>query len=131
MDSSVLQEKKVLTVALAGNPNSGKSSLFNALTNLRQKVGNYPGVTVEQKIGRMNIPGDCIVHVLDLPGTYSLAVRSPDEKIAREVLLGDMADTPKPDVVVCVVDASNLERNLYLFSQIQDLRVPIIIALNM
>ena len=131
MNPIIVQEKKTVTIALAGNPNSGKSSLFNALTNLRQKVGNYPGVTVEKKIGRMATTDQLIVNILDLPGTYSLAVRSPDEKIAREVILGNMADTPRPDAVVCVVDASNLERNLYLVSQIQDLGVPIIIALNM
>src|SRR5438093_13433943 len=72
-----------------------------------------------------------IVNILDLPGTYSLAVRSPDEKVARDVILGHMLDTPKPDLVVCVVDASNLERNLYLVTQIQDLGVPIVVALNM
>ncbi len=125
---------KTLTVVLSGNPNSGKSTVFNALTNLRQKVGNYPGVTVEKKIGRMvaGASGQSkIIHVLDLPGTYSLAVRSPDEKVARDVLLGRMADTPKPDLVVCVVDAGNLERSLYLVSQIQDLGLPLIVNLNM
>ncbi|MFA5059237.1 MAG: ferrous iron transport protein B [Candidatus Omnitrophota bacterium] len=120
-----------LIVALAGNPNSGKTTVFNALTNLRQKVGNYPGVTVEKKIGRMVTGHQREINILDLPGTYSLAVRSPDEKVARDVLLGKIVDTPKPDVVVCVVDASNLERNLYLVSQIQDLGIPMVIALNM
>ncbi len=124
-------ERKTLTVALAGNPNSGKTTVFNALTKLRQKVGNYPGVTVEKKVGRMVDTGDMIVNILDLPGTYSLAIRSPDEKVARDVLLGRMADTPRPDVVVCVVDASSLERNLYLVSQIQDLGLPVIVNLNM
>ncbi|MDP2653261.1 MAG: ferrous iron transport protein B [Candidatus Omnitrophota bacterium] len=125
------QHTKTLTVVLAGNPNSGKTTVFNALTNLNQKIGNYPGVTVEKKTGRMVMPDGRIVNVLDLPGTYSLVVRSPDEKAARDVLLGRMKDTPPPDLVVCVIDANNLDRNLYLFSQIQDLGVPVIMALNM
>lgn len=123
--------KKIMTVALAGNPNCGKTTLFNAFTKLRQKVGNYPGVTVEKKMGRLVLSGDRIINVIDLPGTYSMSVRSPDERVARDVLLGRVKDTPRPDVVVCVVDASNIERNLYLFSQIQDLGVPVVLALNM
>lgn len=119
------------TIALAGNPNSGKTTLFNALTHLRQKTGNYPGVTVEKKMGVCQLPGGGSIQVIDIPGTYSLSVRSPDEKIARDVLLGTIAGVPRPDAVVCVVDAGNLERNLYLVSQIQDLGMPVIIALNM
>ena len=130
VNPAVHKKENILTVALAGNPNSGKSTVFNALTKLRQKVGNYPGVTVEKKVGRMVASSDA-VNILDLPGTYSLAVRSPDEQVARDVLLGHMKDTPRPDIVVCVVDASNLERNLYLVSQILDLGLPVIIALNM
>lgn len=124
-------EEKAITVALAGNPNSGKTTVFNALTKLRQKVGNYSGVTVEKKLGRIIFEDKREIDVLDLPGTYSLDVRSPDEKVARDVLLGNMKDTTRPDIVVCVVDATNLERNLYLFSQIQDLGLPVIIFLNM
>src|SRR3989338_9021032 len=120
----------IRTIALAGNPNSGKTTLFNAFTKLRQKVGNYPGVTVEKKTGTLVLARDRIINVIDLPGTYSLSVRSPDEQIARDVLLGRAPDTAKPDVVVCVVDAGNLERNLYLVSQIQDLGLPVIVALN-
>lgn len=123
--------KRVLTIALAGSPNSGKTTVFNALTKLRQKVGNYPGVTVEKKIGRVHLPNHQEAYILDLPGTYSLAVRSPDEQVARDVLLGKMRETPRPELVVCVVDASNLERNLYLVSQIQDLGLPLIVVLNM
>ncbi len=123
--------KDIKIVALAGNPNSGKTTLFNALTHLRQKVGNYSGVTVEKKIGLCTLPSKKQIQVIDLPGTYSLSVRSTDEKIARDVLLNLLPDTPKPDVVVCVVDAGNLERNLYLVLQIQDLEVPVIVALNM
>src|ERR1041385_7042784 len=81
-------------VALAGNPNSGKTTLFNALTHMRQKVGNYPGVTVERKIGTSTLSNGTSIQVIDLPGTYSLSVRSPDEKIARDVLLGNVSDTP-------------------------------------
>ena len=121
----------IKTVALAGNPNSGKTTIFNAFTKLRQRVGNYPGVTVEKKSGTLVLAGDRVVNVIDLPGTYSLAVRSPDEQVARDVLLGRTEDTPRPDLVVCVVDAGNLERNLYLVTQIQDLGIPIVIALNM
>lgn len=124
-------ENKTLIVALAGNPNCGKTTIFNALTKLRQKVGNYPGVTVEKKIGRMITGIEHAVNILDLPGTYSLAIRSPDEKVARDVLLGRMADTPRPGLVVCVVDAGSLERSLYLVSQIQDLGLPVILNLNM
>ena len=121
---------KMRRIALAGNPNAGKTTLFNALTGLRNKVGNYPGVTVEKKEGRARLDG-AEVQILDLPGTYSLAPKSPDEEIARDVLLGLRADTPPPDVVVVVVDASNLERNLVLATQILELGLPTIIALNM
>src|SRR3989338_5884704 len=129
--SAVEPRSDIKTIVLAGNPNSGKTTLFNAFTKLRQKVWNYPGVTVEKKSGTMVLAQDRVVNVIDLPGTYSLAVRSPDEQVARDVFLCRTADTPKPDVVVCVVDAGNLERNLYLVSQIQDLGVPMVIALNM
>jgi ferrous iron transport protein B len=125
------QEERFMTVALVGNPNSGKSTVFNALTRLRQKVGNYPGVTVEKKLGRAILPDGKAMNVLDLPGTYSLAVQSPDEQVVRDVLLGHMNDTTRPDVVVCIVDASNIERNLYLVSQVQDLGIPVVVALNM
>src|SRR5271155_3541866 len=96
-----------LTVALAGNPNSGKTTIFNGLTGLRQKVANYPGVTVEKKTGRCKLNG-ITFDVVDLPGTYSLISRSPDETVAMEVLRGLRKDTPPPDAVIVVVDASNL-----------------------
>jgi ferrous iron transport protein B len=118
-------------VAIIGNPNSGKTTLFNALTGLRQKVGNYPGVTVEKKVGRFFGSHGELMELLDLPGTYSLQVRSPDEAITRDVLLGLRADTARPDAVICVVDASNLARNLYLVAQILELQIPVVIALNM
>src|SRR3982751_6393570 len=102
-----------LTVALAGNPNSGKTTIFNGLTGLRQKVANYPGVTVEKKTGRCKLPDGRRADVIDLPGTYSLISRSPDEQVAMEVLRGIVPGTPAPDMVIVVVDASNLQRNLY------------------
>src|SRR6186713_2300326 len=109
-DSTV--KNSTFTVALAGNPNSGKTTIFNALTGLRQKVANYPGVTVEKKTGRCKLPDGAIADVIDLPGTYSLISRSIDEHIASEVIRGLRPDTPAPDVMVVVVDASNLQRNL-------------------
>src|SRR5438067_10560565 len=120
-----------LTLALAGNPNSGKTTIFNALTGLRQKVANYPGVTVEKKTGRCKLAADRWANVIDLPGTYSLISRSPDEQVAMEVLRGLRPDTPAPDAVIVVVDASNLQRNLYLVSQLIELGRPMVVALNM
>jgi ferrous iron transport protein B len=118
-------------VAIAGNPNCGKTTLFNVLTGLRQRTGNYPGVTVEKKVGRLHGSHGEPMDLLDLPGSYSLQVRSPDEAVARDVLLGRRSDTPRPDVVICVIDASNVERNLYLAAQLMELGLPIVIALNM
>ena len=114
-----------LTVALAGNPNSGKTTLFNRLTGARQRVGNYPGVTVEWKEGvRRTADGD--VRFVDLPGTYSLTAYSEEELVARDYLLSE-----RPDVVVDVVDASNLERNLYLTTELMELGLPLVVVLNM
>ncbi len=117
--------------ALCGNPNCGKSTLFNALTGLKQKIGNYPGVTVEKKIGETYSQHGQAIKVIDLPGAYSLAARSPDEAVLRDVLLGRRTDTPQPDRIICIADASNLERNLYLVHQILDLGRPVILVLNM
>ncbi|HYC76844.1 MAG TPA: ferrous iron transporter B [Planctomycetota bacterium] len=117
-------------VALAGNPNVGKSSLFNALTGLRQRVANYPGVTVERRRGTAR-RGVAEAQVTDLPGAYSLVPRSPDERVTADVLAGRMAGEPRPDVVVAVVDASQLRRGLFLVSQILDLELPTVVALNM
>ena len=127
---SVISPARPLTVALIGNPNTGKSTLFSALSGLRQRVGNYPGVTVEKKIGRTEFHGRPFV-LVDLPGTYSLAPRSPDEMVAIDVLLGRREDVEPIDVVLCIVDASNLQRNLYLVSQVLELGLPTVVALNM
>jgi ferrous iron transport protein B len=121
---------KTATVALLGNPNTGKTTLFNHLAGMRQRVGNYPGVTVEIKKGQMR-QGEHRFDLVDLPGTYSLAPRSPDELVAVELVLGQHRGEPRPDVVVSIVDASNLERNLYLTTQTLELGVPVILALNM
>ncbi|MBX3412993.1 MAG: ferrous iron transport protein B [Pirellulales bacterium] len=119
-----------VTIALVGNPNTGKSTLFNALAGMRQRVGNYPGVTVEKKVGKLRI-GDQAIDLVDLPGTYSLAPRSPDEMVAVDVLLGRRAGEMRPDAVISIVDAGNLERNLYLVSQVLELGLPTIVVLNM
>ncbi len=121
---------RIRSVALVGNPNCGKTTLFNRLTGLRQKVGNYPGVTVEKKEGIIRFADGSIAEMLDLPGTYSLIPHSPDESIATDILLGRYKNE-NPDLVVCVVDASNLERHLYLVTQIIDRQLPLVIALNM
>ncbi len=113
-----------LTIALAGNPNAGKTSLFNALTGARQHVGNWPGKTVEKKEGTFRYQG-LTCQVVDLPGTYSLSAYSPEEVITRDYILYE-----RPDVVVNVVDASNLERNLYLTVQLLELGAPLMMALN-
>src|ERR1035438_2786598 len=110
---------RILTVALVGNPNTGKTPLFNALAGMHQRVGNYPGVTVETKKGKLRY-GELLLDVIDLPGTYSLAPRSLDEMLAVDVILGNNADEPRPDVVVTIVDASNLERNLYLMTRSEE-----------
>src|SRR5687768_5487962 len=122
----------IRNVALTGNPNCGKTTIFNALTGLRAKVGNYAGVTVERKEGRLiGSRKESPITVLDLPGTYSLSPQSLDEQIARDVLFHRLPDVPPPDLVVVVVDASNLQRNLYFATQVIELGYPTLIALNM
>jgi ferrous iron transport protein B len=121
---------KPLTIALAGNPNAGKTTLFNSLTGLNQKVANYPGVTVERKDGVWHV-GDQTATLIDLPGLYSLDATSLDETIARDVLMGSVANVPRPDVIVSVVDATNLERNLYLTTQLFEYGIPVVVALTM
>ncbi len=127
---AIASEKGSWTVALIGNPNTGKSTLFGALSGVRQRVGNYPGVTVDQALGEVVHDGR-LWTLVDLPGTYSLTPRSPDEMVTVDVLLGRRAGTPPPDVVVCVASAGNLDRNLYLVSQALELGRPVVVALTM
>jgi ferrous iron transport protein B len=121
---------RTIRIAVVGNPNTGKSTLFTALAGVRQRVGNYPGVTVEKKTGHLRHDG-LTFELIDLPGTYSLAPRSPDEMVTVDVLLGPGIGGPPPDVVLSIVDASNLERNLFLTSQVLSLGLPTVVALNM
>ena len=119
-----------LLVALVGNPNTGKSTLFNALTGLRQRVGNYPGVTVARKSGTCDLGDGQKVELVDLPGLYSLAAASPDEQVVIDALSGNIAGDRRPDAVVLVVDSTNLLRNLFLASQVAELGRPVVIVLN-
>ncbi|WP_250433773.1 ferrous iron transport protein B [Hanstruepera flava] len=121
---------KQINVALIGNPNTGKTSVFNALTGLNQKVGNYPGITVEKKEGICKLPRGVKAHIIDLPGTYSLNASSLDENVVIELLL-NKKDKDFPDVAVVVSDVENLKRNLLLFTQIKDLQIPTILVINM
>ncbi|RED48827.1 ferrous iron transport protein B [Seonamhaeicola aphaedonensis] len=121
---------KQINVALIGNPNTGKTSVFNALTGLNQKVGNYPGITVEKKEGICKLPRGVKAHIIDLPGTYSLNASSLDENVVIELLL-NKNDKDFPDIAVVVTDVENLKRNLLLFTQIKDLEIPTILVINM
>ncbi len=121
---------KQINVALIGNPNTGKTSVFNQLTGLKQKVGNYPGITVEKKEGICKLPRGVKAHILDLPGTYSLNTTSLDESVAVELLL-NKNDKDHPDVAIVISDVENLKRNLLLFTQIKDLKIPTILVINM
>ena len=125
-----MSEHSPLSVALIGNPNTGKTSLFNMLTGLHQHVGNYAGVTVEKKTGTWTLPDGVKVNLIDLPGTYNLNAASLDERVAVDVLAGHSSDAAPPDLVIVVVDVENLRRNLYLASQASELGVPMVIALN-
>lgn len=118
-------------VALVGNPNAGKSALFNALTGARQKIANYPGVTVERKAGRLVLPGGDVVELTDLPGSYGLAATSPDEEVTRRVILGELPGETAPDVLIVVLDASNLEQHLVFAQEVIALGRPVVVALNM
>ena len=118
-------------IAVVGNPNSGKSTLFNRLTGLRQKVANYPGVTVDVTCGKCQLPSGSVVSLVDLPGAYSLRPRSPDEEIVRDVLLGIDGTTRLPDSILLVLDATSLDRQLFLALQVLDLGLPTLVVLNM
>ncbi len=128
--STTENQQQACTVAIIGNPNTGKSTLFNRLVGAHARVGNYPGVTVEKKTGQIQC-GSATIELVDLPGTYSLAPRSMDEMLAVDVLLGRQKDIAEIDAALCIVDASNLERNLYLFSQMMELGIPLVLVLNM
>ena len=119
------------TVAVVGNPNTGKTTLFNALTGLSQRVGNFPGVTVERKVGQLTLPDVGAIDLLDLPGTYSLSAKSPDELIAVEALMGVLESESTIQAVLVVLDASNLRRSLYIVSQLLEIDLPLVVALNM
>ena len=127
----ILEQNRLARIALVGPPNCGKTTLFNTLTGGRQKTGNYPGVTVERKSGRLRTPAGHTVEVLDLPGSYSLRARSPDEAITRDVVLGRQARETLPDAIVCVTDATNLGQHLRLLLELRQLGRPLILALNM
>ena len=123
--------RQTMIAALVGNPNAGKSALFNALTGARQKIANYPGVTVERKSGRLLLPSGEPVELIDLPGSYSLDPSSPDEEVTRDVVLGRMAAQAQPDVLIIVLDASNLEQHLVFAQEMLELGRPTVVALNM
>ncbi|MEE2954388.1 MAG: ferrous iron transport protein B [Bacteroidota bacterium] len=125
-----MNKKRNIRIALAGNPNSGKSTLFNALTGLNQKVGNYPGITVEKRVGRCNINEDYDADIIDLPGTYSIFPKSIDERITQQVLCDQLNDL-QPDIAIVIADATNLRRSLLLLSQLIDMKKKTILALNM
>jgi ferrous iron transport protein B len=129
-DSDFSHTAPISTIALVGNPNTGKSTIFNALTGLKQKIANYPGVTVERKVGHCNIKGRSY-KVIDLPGTYSLNYKKIDERITYQTLIGEYKHEEAPDLVLIVVDASNLDRNLFLATQVMDLGLPCMLVLNM
>jgi ferrous iron transport protein B len=129
--SSVSQASRPPRLALVGNPNSGKTALFNALTGSRQKVANYAGVTVERKQGSVSLADGRVAQILDLPGTYSLRARSPDEVVTRDAVLGKLAGEVAPDVVICVADATNLRLVLRLVLELKQVGRPFVLALNM
>jgi len=123
-------EKELKVIAVVGNPNTGKSTLFNHLCGTRQKVGNYPGVTVESKTGRLLLPTG-LAKIIDLPGIYSLKAISPDEEVSADAIMGRIETQKKPDLILFVMDATNIKRNLYLYSQVAELKVPMVVVLTM
>ena len=125
---SAIAAASVRHFALIGTPNSGKTALFNALTGSRQKVANYPGVTVERKSGALRTPSGLSVNLIDLPGTYSLRARSPDEEVTRDVVLGRLASENAPDLLVCVADATNLRLALRLVLELKQVGRPLLLG---
>src|SRR5690606_4582606 len=122
---------RLRSAALVGNPNCGKSALFNVLTGARQKIANYPGVTVERKAGRFFLPSGEPVELVDLPGSYALDAASPDEEVTRRVVLGEFEGEARPEVLVIVLDAANLEQHLVFAQELIALGRPVVVALNM
>ena len=130
LEQVFIRRKARTAIAVIGNPNSGKSTLFNRLTGLRQSTGNYPGVTVEKHVGTAQLPGSA-VELIDLPGIYCLSGQSADERIAVDVVLGRIANTAKPSGLLVVVDATHLYQGLYLLEQLLELSVPTVVAITM
>src|SRR3984885_8107767 len=122
---------KQRVVAIIGPPNSGKSTLFNRLTGLRQKVANFPGVTVEHRMGKVKLDPGREIFVVDLPGVYSLTPRTEDERVTHDVLLGEMKDLPRPDAILLILDSTNLSRHLVLAAPVLSLGLPTLVILNM
>ena len=129
-DKSVSSPSASITLALCGNPNAGKTTLFNKLTGLRAQTGNFAGTTIEHKVGRVMLDGKEVA-LLDLPGMYSFNAATAEERIAAEVLKGEANDFNKPDGVVVLADAENIERSLFLISQLSEQGIPMVVALNM
>ena len=125
-----MENSAVVNFALVGNPNTGKTSLFNQLTGLKQKVGNYPGITVDKKHGKCKLSAELTAEIVDLPGTYSINPQTLDESIVLDTLL-DTKNTSFPNAVIVVAEVENLKRNLLLFSQIKDLNIPTLLFINM
>ena len=121
---------RIRTAALVGNPNAGKSALFNALTGARQKIANYPGVTVERKAGRITLPSGEPAELIDLPGSYSFDTTSPDEEVTRRVVQGEFPGEARPEVLILVLDAANLEQHLVFAQEVIALGQPVVVALN-
>ena len=130
LDKIEIRRRAAVSIAVIGNPNSGKSTLFNRLTGLRQTTGNYPGVTVEKHAGTLQLESSAI-ELVDLPGIYCLGGYSADERIAVDMILGRIADTAAPDGLLVVLDATHLYQGLYLLQQLMEMQVPIVVALTM
>jgi ferrous iron transport protein B len=130
LGAAIATQAEQPVIAVIGNPNTGKSTLFNTLTGLRQKTANYPGVTVERHTGTIKLNG-ADINLVDLPGAYSLAAQSPDEMIAVDALLGHVEDLARPRAILALADATNLRRNLFLLTQLAELNLPMVVAVNM